>query len=89
MTEQEPFVLPETITFLSPRPTRQPRGLNAGKVADSAISVKYNEEELNSLRTAADILGMTKSDYLRWIALFCSHEVMRLYNISRARLKSR
>jgi hypothetical protein len=75
--ERDVFTLPQTLTIMSPKRISLPRGQSAGKQSDTPFSVRYDPEELASIRAAAAALDMTVASFLRWVGYFASQEVIR------------
>ena len=82
MSKGMKFYPPDTINILSPRPSISPRGVNAQKERDPMRSMRFPDRMWEPIREAADTLGMTISEFVRWTAFASANEVLRLARTS-------
>lgn len=69
----------DRLTINAPRPSRQARGIYASKTADPNRSIRISDEIYESVKLAADILGMTAAEFIKWTAYMSANEVHRIY----------
>jgi hypothetical protein len=73
------FPLPAMISIPSPMASYQPRGLNANKVADPVRTIRISQMSWDAMAEAAEQLGMTTAEFVRWTSYSAANEVLRHY----------
>lgn len=69
----------DKLTIPAPRPSAQVRGDNAGKKADPVRAIRISQTMYDSIYAAADIMGMTGAEFIKWTAYMSANEVHRIY----------
>lgn len=66
-----------TVTIPLPSHEKRRRGLSATTTYGSKIYMRCHNTELAQIDAAAAILGLTRSQYMRWCALYAAREIQR------------
>lgn len=61
----------ETVTIIRPLPSTYERGLNSDLTNMPPVSIRIPESHREPIELAAKLLGVTKSEFIRW----CAHQV--------------
>ena len=62
-----------------PRPSVIPRGINSPHETTPQRTFRINAESWDAILTAADVLGMSGAEFVRWMSITGAHQVLRDY----------
>lgn len=72
-------LLPTTIKIMAPRRVgKAPRGRSAIYIQDTQHTFRMAQEKYAALNDAAEALGMTTAEFIRWVSYATANEVLRI-----------
>lgn len=72
------FYPPDKISILSPRPSSSTRGKYATKASDPMRGIRISDSVWKLLEDCSNMLGMSRSEFIRWVAFAAAHEIFDL-----------
>jgi hypothetical protein len=69
----------EVLTITIPFPSHIPRarGIHAVGKFGTVLKAKCSRDEEEAVQAAADKLGLTKSEFIRWCSVYSAREIMK------------
>lgn len=70
---------PKYVTVYTPKPSVAARGNNTEKKTDPQRSFRISDEVFSAISEASELLGVTRSEFIRWIAYDAANQVIGKY----------
>ena len=75
------FTLESELTIPAPLRSSSRRGMNSDKRADAPTTFRFPASELKLVTEAATLLGMKRSELVRWVCYYASNEIVKRFNM--------
>ena len=72
--------LRETVTIVRPMPSVVPRGTNSTRDRQPSRSIRFEEDQLDAMDKAADLLNMSRSAFVKWCAYHVALDILEQHN---------
>lgn len=63
-----------------PAPLPRGRGINAVGKFETTLKARCNKNEFETVDDAANLIGITRSEFVRWVSLHAAQQVTELIN---------
>lgn len=67
----------EAVTIIRPMPAVVPRGTASPLERQPTISIRFPIEQREAVEEAADVLRMTRSEFVRWCAYYVALDILK------------
>lgn len=68
----------EKLSIPVPQPILRGKGINStGLCGSNAVRTRMTKKERQTVAKAADKLGITSSNFMRWVAVYAAEEVLK------------
>ena len=67
--------IPLRLTITTPSPSPRKRGINSTTPFHNVMHTRCSQQEFNIITAGARVLGITVSEYLRWLGVHAAKEL--------------
>jgi hypothetical protein len=78
-----PFALHarETVTIMRPMPSVVPRGNASPNKQQPSRSIRFDQDELDAIDKAAELLNMSRSAFTKWCAFYAALDIIEQHKL--------